>query len=476
MMIEILVLLLIVLIFYISKRFESESIKIYFNILIIFYILYKILIIFYSKNDFYVFNLPFFMNFSFDSYPSIKLLETLSIFFYFVFLLLGADREGLHVDKNYENFLYFLVVPISVFAYRTSDLFTYFIFAFLIFLILVSTYKNKHLSFITISVKVSFILYFAFLIASFVSINFLGNYGATNIFEISKNVTRSDSIESIFYLLFFTPFLFSFIFPLNIFLFDFVSTMNTRQMALFILFLTFPSLVFINKFLLVTPSQIINLLFVISLVSYITSIILLVSPKIKYFKTFLLFTISNEIIFLILFEHRFKTFMDTGFLFFYMGLFFVFLYSLSKFNFENDDDLKNSFIKQPTNSLIFFISSFSFTSLPFSILFLYQYKFLLILYKFEKVIFWLYLIALILKSYALLRFDLKMLLVERKNKSHLINLIKNFNRTDFAVLIMIAILSIFFYHNYINRREDGFNEYRKMIFKSSMIENKNLNK
>ncbi|MEJ5306893.1 MAG: hypothetical protein WHT27_01155 [candidate division WOR-3 bacterium] len=331
------------------------------------------------------------------------------------------------------------------------------------------------MSFITINVKVSFIIYFAFLISYFVSVKFLENYNTTNILEISKNTGFQTLNGLLFYLLFFTPLLFSFIFPLNIFLSDFISTMNTKQISLFVLFLTIPSLVFINKLLLVTPVKIINSLFIISLFSYLINIILLISPKVKYFKTFLLFTISNETILLILFEHRFNTFMYTGFLFFYVGLFFAFLYSLSKFDFENDDDLKNSFIKQPTNSLIFFITSFSFTSLPFSLLFLYQYKFLLILYRFEKFLFWVYLIALILKSYALLRFDLKMLLVERRSKSHLINLIKNFNRIDFAVLITIAILAIFFYHNFVNRKEENFGEYRKLIYKVSSMESKNIN-
>ncbi|MEO0233752.1 MAG: hypothetical protein ABIN11_01525 [candidate division WOR-3 bacterium] len=424
----------------------------------------------YSKNESYAFNVFSFLTFHFDSYCSTNIIETLTIFFYSIFLFFDKKRKDPYSDKNEETFLYLLTIPILPFLYKTSDIFVYSIFSFLTFLCLVFTYKNKNLNFITISLKVSFIIYFAFLISFIISINFLENYSTTNILEISKNIDFRTFYGLFFYLLFFTPFLFSFIFPLNIFLSDFISTLNTKQLSLFGLFLTFPSLVFINKFLLVTPLKIINSLFIIVLFSYIVNIILLISPKIKYFKTFLFFTISNEVALLILFEHRFETFMDTGFLFFYMGLFFAFLYSLSKFDFEDDDDLKNSFIKQPTNSLIFFITSFSFTSLPFSMLFLYQYRFLLILYQFEKILFWLYLIALILKSYALLRFDLKMLLVEKRSKSHLINLIKNFNRTDFAILITIAILAIFFYHSYVNRKEANFNEYRNLFFKISTIE------
>lgn len=475
MMNEILFLFLVMFTFYSMDHFKLKSINTQLNLLVSVYILYKLLIVFYSKNEFYVFNILPFLTFHFDSHRSIKVLELLVIFFYFIFLLLDKEKEDIFRDKNYNMVLYFLAVPISTFAYRTSDIFIYYIFCFLIFLCLIFTYKNKKLSFITINVKVSFIIYFAFLISYFVSVKFLENYNTTNILEISKNTGFQTLNGLLFYLLFFTPLLFSFIFPLNIFLSDFISTMNTKQISLFVLFLTIPSLVFINKLLLVTPVKIINSLFIISLFSYLINIILLISPKVKYFKTFLLFTISNETILLILFEHRFNTFMYTGFLFFYVGLFFAFLYSLSKFDFENDDDLKNSFIKQPTNSLIFFITSFSFTSLPFSLLFLYQYKFLLILYRFEKFLFWVYLIALILKSYALLRFDLKMLLVERRSKSHLINLIKNFNRIDFAVLITIAILAIFFYHNFVNRKEENFGEYRKLIYKVSSMESKNIN-
>ncbi|MEO0288412.1 MAG: hypothetical protein ABIN00_02095 [candidate division WOR-3 bacterium] len=469
MMSEILFLLLLMFILFSVKHFKLKSVKTQLNLLVFLYTLYKLLLIVYSKNESCAFNVSSFLTFYFDSYRSINILEILAIFFYFIFLLLDQGNDYVYTDKNFTIFFYFIVIPISTFLYRTSDMFIYSFFSLLIFLCLVFTYKNKSLNFITISVKVSFIIYFAFLISFLVCVDFLGDYNATNVLEISKNITTTSFYGSFFYLLFFTPLLFSFVFPLNIFLSDFISTMNTKQLSLFVLFLTFPSLVYLDKFLLVVPAKIINALFIIVLFSYITNIILLISPRIKYFKTFLFFTISNEISFLILFEHRFKTFMDTEFLFFYMGLFFAFLYSLSKFDFENDDDLKNSFIKQPTNSLIFFITSFSFTSLPLSILFLYQYRFLLILYKFEKILFWLYLVALILKSFALLRFDLKMLLVEKRSKSHLMNLIKNFNRIDFAILITIAILAIFFYHNYINGKEDNFGEYRKLIFKVSTV-------
>lgn len=467
MMNEVLFLLLILFLGILSslKLFNSKSMKIFLYLIVVLYIFYKLLMIIYSKNEPYLFKVLPFGTFYFDSFPSVNILEIIAISFYFIFLLLYKEQSDFFENESSLNVLYFLVVPLSSIIFKTSDLFLFFIFAFLIFLNLIFLYKNEKLSFITVNVKVSFIIYFSFLISFFTSAIFFEHYKTTDLLQIYEKLKMLPQKGSLFYLTCFTPFLFSFVFPINLFLFDFVSTMNPKQVAMFVLFLTFPSLIFLNKFLLLIPVKIIDSLFILSLISYSINVILLISPKIKHFKTFLFFTISNELVFLILFEHKFKTFTDTGFLFFYLGLFFTFLYSLSKFDFENEDDLKNSFVKQPTNSLIFFITSFSFTSLPFSLLFLYQYRFLLMLYNFEKIFFWLYLITLILKSYALLRFNLKMLLVEKRGKGHLINIIKNFNRTDFIVLIIVGILSVLFYNNFVSKKGYNFDEHRKIYFK-----------
>jgi len=77
-----------------------------------------------------------------------------------------------------------------------------------------------------------------------------------------------------------------------------------------------------------------------------------------------------------------------------------------------------------------------------------------------------------LKTYAILKFDLKMLLVERREKNHLISMIKNFQRTDFIILVLIIILSVVFYHNSINRKKEYFGEYRNIYLKEYNIQGK----
>lgn len=432
-------------------------------LIVIFYLLFVFFNFYFSKVEQFSLVITKGLTFSFESSQSILLLEILSISFYTLMLLSSrGSGKDFSEDTDFHETLYFFVIPISTFIFKTTDIFIYTTFSFFIFMILIFAVKTKNLKMIVINVKVGFIYYLVFLVSVVTSIIFLSNYGNTDVLKFSYDFVNKSYNSFSFLLFYFVPLLFLLIFPFNIFIFDFLMSINFKQLSLLILLITFPSVNFVNRLLFITPQNIIESLFILSLLSYSISTILFLNSKTKFFRTLLFFTLINEVNFLMLFQHRFKTFVDSGFILFYLGLSFSFLYSLSKLNLENEENLKNSFIKQPTNSIIFFLTSFSFTSLPFSIIFFYQYRFLLILYNYEKLFFWWYLIIIILKTYAILKFDLKMLLVEKKGNSNLINIIKNFQRTDFMILLLIIVLSALFYHNSINKKKQYFGEYRNL--------------
>lgn len=462
-----------IILFSYMKILNKKSVESILFLTVIFYLLFDFLNFYLYKVEQFSIIIIKGISFSFESSQSIILLEILSISFYTLFLFLSKSSEkDFSEDTDSQHLLYFIVIPFSTFLYKTTDIFLYSFLSVIIFLILIFTIENINLKTIVINVKVGFIFYFVFLISVATTIIFLKNYGTTDVLKSASLNIDNISNNLTFYLFYLTTLLYLFIFPLNIFLFDLFNSFNSKQLSLIILFITFPSINFINRLLFITPKNVIETLFILSLLSYSVTTILLLNSKTKYFRTFLFFTLINEINFLILFQHRFKTFVDSGFIIFYLGLFFSFLYSLSKLSFENEEDLKNSFIKQPTNSIIFFVTSFTFTSLPFSMIFLYQYRFLIILYNGSKLFFWTYLIIIMLKTYAILKFDLKMLLVERREKNHLISMIKNFQRTDFIILVLIIILSVVFYHNSINRKKEYFGEYRNLYLEEYNIQGK----
>ncbi len=383
----------------------------------------------------------------------------LILLFYLITVVLEKE---FFLDDEREERLIILLFYISPFLssaiIKTIDIFIYTLLSFILTSIFLYLYSRNGVKQEIANIKGSFIVYLIFLL-SFISVVFYFNF-----FHSTRILVE---FQSTFYnhrfVYFLLPqiILFLFIFPSNIFIFDIIMFSDKKLILFFTLLITFPSLLFLLKFFVTAPSICIDFIFYLSLISYIiSSIILLLKDNADIYKVFLIFTLVNEILFLIVFEFKFKIFDETGFLFYYLVLFFFMIYSIS--NLDYSKNLKDSFVTKPYLSMIFFMCSFLLTTLPVSFIFFYQYRFLSKLLETSKFLFWLYLVILVIKTFAILRFSLRLLVTDTKNKNNFFSILQKNRSRDLVILIVFIIFIFTFYINVILNRKNYLKDYENL--------------
>lgn len=397
--------------------------------------------------------------FLFENTNFTLILNILVLLFYLITILLEKE---FFLDDEREKRLTILLFYISPFLssmmIKTIDIFIYTLLSFILASIFLYLYSRNGIKQEVANIKSSFIVYFIFLLSFIMVVIYFNFFHSTRILEEFPSTFHNHQFV---YFLFPQIMLFLFIFPINIFIFDIMMFSDKKLILFFTLLITFPSLLFLLKFFVTAPSISIDFIFYLSLISYIvSSIIILLKDNTNIYKVFLLFTLVNETLFLIVFEFKFKIFYETGFLFYYVVLFFFMIYSFSNLDYANN--LKNSFITKPYISMIFFISSFLLTTLPVSFTFFYQYRFLLKLLETSKFLFWSYLVILVIKTFAILRFNLKLLVTDTKNKNNFFSILQTNQYGDLVILIVFIIFIITFYTNVILNRKDYLKDYEDL--------------
>jgi len=203
--------------------------------------------------------------------------------------------------------------------------------------------------------------------------------GSGNISQLSKCFFNSglDMGTIMFFTFTLSLLIFIGVFPMNILSYDFISSMKDREMGVFIIFISFPSIVFMLKCFSSGPFMInfAKPLFLIFIISFIISILAAFERRsIQESKYFIISAVISETLAVLFYGLMFNNKMDYFYLASNIVMLVFIMLSLEILKTNDFEDMKGSFKRNPFAVILFLISSFSISFIPPSLGFISKYE------------------------------------------------------------------------------------------------------